>query len=728
MPKNTTSSATSNREAAIYGYTSAGFSLFPCGTSKDAKAPQIDGWQATSYDPLLEPDSLPEMYGVVLRDEDLVLDVDPRRFKNGINELHQLCAKLGIDKLDTFVVSTGGGGIHAYFKKPKSIRLLSRIPGFPAIEVKSAGLYVIGAGSRHDPETCRVPECLTCPAHDGRPYEIQRKTPADSIEAPEALLQLVDRGASLFNAVEEGVCDDDDANKGRFIRYCLSTAPAVQGDGGERTTFKVACEGRDYGLSQESVFDIMRDYFSPRCLPEWVDDELKQKVGNAYHYATGVAGRNNPQAEFRLLSTEIADKIKSEETAKIRWDVYKTGAEAGQFKPTLINVVNFFRLAPQGTYANPIYGLLRYNMFADQVEFVKPAPWHDARYPKQFWSDEDAIQLKEWLQQEKNLAVATNTVHEAAVVISRKEQYHPVRDYLEGLRWDRVARLDRLLIDYFGTPDSPYARTVGKCTIIAAVARVMKPGCQHDHILVLEGQQGTGKSTAVRILGGEFYADIHIDPHQKDTVAGMQGAWFMEASEMEFTRRADVSALKAFLTRTSDKVRLAYARTPVTLPRQSLFIGTVNPGSAGYLQDSTGNRRFWPVKTTLIQREKLTRDRDQIFAEALVRFRQGEAWHITDKAIEDAAANEQAARVAIDAWEEVITGWVTLNYDELPKPLTTETVANWALNLSAAKLGRTERARIVDAMTKAGFRSEKVWDAEYKAQIRQWVRDPVAEL
>lgn len=729
--KTTTSSAISpeERQSAIYAYAAGGFSLFACGTHKDAKAPQQDGWKATPYDPMIEATALPEMYGVPLKDDDALLDVDPRNFKNGINELTQLCAKLSMDKLETFVVSTGGGGVHVYFKKPKDVEILPRVPGFPAIEVKTTGSFVIGAGSIHTVAECLVGEdCKTCREHKGRGYSAKRNSPTDISDIPPGLLALIARTASNFSDDQVGVLDDSEATRGRFIRYCMSTAPAVQGDGGDRTTFKVACEGREYGLSQEVAFEIMRDYFNPRCSPEWSEVRLREKVGNAYTYATGTAGALNPNADFSILAEEIADKIKSEEIAAVKWDVHKSGAEAGQYKSSLINVVNFFRLAPHQSYVNPIYKMLRYNMFADQVEFTKPAPWHDPRYPKQFWADEDAVQLKDWLHEFKNLAVSVTTCHEAAVVCSRKQQYHPVRDWLETLRWDGVPRLDNMLIRYFGSPPSNYVKAVGTCVMLAAIARVFQPGIQHDHMLVLEGKQGTGKSSAVRILGGEFYADIQIDPHQKDTVAGMQGAWFLEASEMEFTRRADVAALKAFLTRTSDKVRLAYARVPVTLPRQCVFIGTVNPGTVGYLQDTTGNRRFWPVKTTIIRREELARDRDQLFAEALVRYRKGEKHFLTDEETINAANAEAMERVAVDSWEEIIHNWVNGDQDELPNPLTTDVVAGWALNLSAAKIGRQERIRICAAMESGGYYSTKIWDKSSRLQVRAWVKDPLHGL
>jgi hypothetical protein len=233
--------------------------------------------------------------------------------------------------------------------------------------------------------------------------------------------------------------------------------------------------------------------------------------------------------------------------------------------------------------------------------------------------------------------------------------FDPVREYLDGLRWDGVPRIDDWLIRYCGAADTPLNRAFGRKVLVAAVRRVRQPGCKFDEMLVLEGFQGQGKSTMVRVLAGEAnFSDAEIiGGDKREQQEAVQGIWIYEIGELEGMTKHDVTAIKLFLSKTHDSARPAYGRTRVDRPRRCVFVGTTNDKS--YLRDTTGNRRYWPVElgSKLIDLEMVKRDRDQLWAEAAVAEASGEPLTIPP-ALWAAASVEQQARVTQDAWEDLI--------------------------------------------------------------------------
>lgn len=688
----TTAHLTTSKAWTVNAYVAAGFPLFPC--IGNTKTPAVKVWQNTKIDPVIDAEDFPGNFGVVLQAEHLVIDVDPRRFPEGVNVIAELWGDLGLSgKPKTLVVQTGGKqpGLHMYFKKPADWPCRETMSAYPGLEFKSKGRYVIGAGSIH-PDT-------------EREYKVLSGTPKEVADAPQVLLDLLWRDETFGD--EEGLAEakDDEGTKKRYIAFLKHKEGAVEGADGEPFTLKVAMEGKDYGLSADITHQLMLDHWNDKCSPPWDADELRVKVRNAYAYGKRPQGVHHPEKDFEGVALP-EDEDEAERHPDIKWDNDKTGKP----KPTLANCMMYFRLKDYKSYKNALLKLIRYNEFADNIEFTRRAPWH--KLAQRFWTDTDTIMLKYWLSHHKHFNAATMTFHEAVVAVSQDYSYHPVKEYLESLEWDGIPRLDMLLPEYAGCADSPYTRAVGKNTLIAAIARIYDPGCQFDHILILEGRQGTGKSSFVRILGGEHYADINIDPHNKDTIDAMQGHWIIEASEMEFTRRADIQAIKAFITKVSDRIRPAYARTTRTFFRQCIFIGTINPEVAGgYLRDTTGNRRFWPVATGRINLRKLAEDRDQLFAEAYQRYRAGEKHYLDDERLVKLAEVEQRARTVADAWQEIIEDWIHMATaaDSLPPIMTAAQVAQDALNLTARQVDRNALVRISHCMTEIGWERKKLW-------------------
>ena len=236
---------------------------------------------------------------------------------------------------------------------------------------------------------------------------------------------------------------------------------------------------------------------------------------------------------------------------------------------------------------------------------------------------------------------------------ARKNTIHPVRDYLDGLKWDGTPRLSKWLTAYAGAEDTPLTRQFARKVLIAAVRRVRKPGVKFDTALVLESPQGTGKSSLIRTLAGpDWFTDtVPIGAETKVVIEQTAGAWLVEMAELSGIRRSEVEAVKAMLSRQTDRARLSYGRHAVDVPRQFILIGSVNPGT--YLRDMTGNRRFWPVCVGTIDLKAAARDRDQLWAEAAHHEASGEALELPCK-LWAAAGEEQEARLIADPWQEIL--------------------------------------------------------------------------
>ena len=258
-------------------------------------------------------------------------------------------------------------------------------------------------------------------------------------------------------------------------------------------------------------------------------------------------------------------------------------------------------------------------------------------------------------QHQEFLARAGSAEGEAPAQIEAAEAL--MREYLNRLHWDGTPRLEGWTVTHLGAEDTPLNRAFGSLWMISAVARIMQPGSKADHMLILEGPQGAKKSTALAVLAGDgWFTDELAEIGSKDAALQMRGVWIIEIAELDAIGRAEVSRIKAFLSRTVDRYRPPYDRYVVDVPRQCVFAGSVNPDT--YLRDETGNRRFWPVRCGRIDLDALRRDRDQLWAEAVVRYREGAIWWIDDRDLITAANVEQEARVQPDAWHALIERWL----------------------------------------------------------------------
>lgn len=313
---------------------------------------------------------------------------------------------------------------------------------------------------------------------------------------------------------------------------------------------------------------------------------------------------------------------------------------------------------------NPkLKGRLRLNLFSGRIDVDGELPWVRPGTAKT-WSDDDAAQLRIYLEPFFG-KIAKNDILDAVAACASDQAYHPVRNYLNGLTWDGVPRLDTLLIDYLGAEDTPYTRAVTRKSFVAAVARIMTPGRKYDTMLVLVGEQGRYKSTVFMIMGGDWFSDSLRTFGDKDSMETIQGTWINEVAEMQALAKAEINAVKMFLSKRSDYYRAAYGRYAIDRPRQCVFFGTSNTKEC--LTDTTGNRRFWPVDIDQQPRKKdvgseLAKERDQLWAEAMAYWKLGEALYLPQD-LEKEARTVQEAHREQHPWEGIIVDFLR---EELP--------------------------------------------------------------
>ena len=321
----------------------------------------------------------------------------------------------------------------------------------------------------------------------------------------------------------------------------------------------------------------------------------------------------------------------------------ETSPQTGAVKGTINNVLIILEHDPM------LKGKFALNQFANRGEVLGALPW-DQRTKRRLWDDNDNQGLYWYL--EKVYKITGNGKIDGALSLhSNRFAFNEIQDYLGGLKgkWDGVPRLDTLFIDYLGAKDTAYNRTVTRKAFVAAVARAMTPGCKYDNMVILTGPQGLGKSTLLDKMSRGWFNDSIRTFEGKEASELLQGVWLVEVAELDAFRRTDIARIKQFLSLRVDRYRAAYGRNVKELPRCCVFFGTCN--ETEFLQDTTGNRRFWPIDTGEQRRTKsvwadLDAELDQLWAEAVMRWQLGEPLYLTGAIEEDAKAKQEEHREA----------------------------------------------------------------------------------
>ena len=626
----------------------------------------------------------------------------------------------------TFTVRTGGGGQHLYYKCPKGLRFPQTLGA--GVDLKFLGGYVVAPPSTHA---------------SGARYTIVE--PVDSVaDAPAWLIELAKpRGAttaltkSEFDDYQDERTLNDESIAGvagllapyfeRGVRHSFSLAlggylknRGYTKEDARRLTYELAVaagsdkpDARAKDAANAFRYDHPAGYSALKeLIPEtalaalgaWVPDLTGERNAALAAELAGLLPRAVPAPLPVPLGAGLAaDNQRASTQAAVGAtngdDLNLSRNKADKVENTAANTSTILTQHPAWQ------GVLRFDEFASRVVCATEPPMRPQDVPTGScvgdWTDAHTTRLRAWISTTFGFEPGKDATDSAVEIAARRNTYHPVREYLASLNWDGVPRLDSMLARYFGVVEGPYASAVGSKFMISAVARAMNPGSKVDTMLILEGRQGTKKSTAVRTLAGDaWFADTPLDLESKDAAQCLQGKWIYEIGELHSFNRAETTRIKAFVSSPVYNLRPSYCRRNQEFPRQRVFVGTTN--SREYLTDTTGNRRYWPVSCGAIDIAALRRGRDALWAEAKHRYSAGEPWWL-DGDLETLASGEQAEREAEDPWEQKIAEWTARRSTEFTMADVLE-----GLGLTQDKQTHAHSTRAGALLAKLGWATHRI--------------------
>lgn len=427
---------------------------------------------------------------------------------------------------------------------------------------------------------------------------------------------------------------------------------------------------------------------------------MMERIDNKVDLKTCMEYLDDKIDTIRQRNLWLAPKEDAEWMARLEWD-YRTFQRTGR-RRLVATKANFVEVLANHS---ELQGALIYDSFREDIVCLKEPPWNEQPHSRSLgrttvgsvWLDEDYTRLQCWLEMEYGSSLSKDNLAEICLMVARRNSYHPIRDALDSARWDGTPRLDTWLQTYLGAEGNEhYLRLVGVKWLISAVARVFEPGCKADHVLILEGRQGLGKSTALRMLGTldgvSWFSDTPIDLQNKDAYISLAGKWIIELAELDSIIRSEDSTAKAFFTSSTDRFRPPYMRKTRDFPRQCVFAGSVNGDD--YLRDATGGRRYWPVPCREIDHARLKHDAMQLWAEALHRYREGEAWHPETPEEINLCLHEQSQRIQQDPWHPL----VLQHLEGSTGFYATHQILKDAIGMPAERIGRKEEVRLARIM------------------------------
>lgn len=491
------------------------------------------------------------------------------------------------------------------------------------------------------------------------------------------------------------------------------------------TLFSVSMIMASKGLTDDEILTVLtdRENYLGQCAYDHTNSADRATAARwVKDYTLDKARREISAAkdfEDHVLVEDLTPKAAKKQRAKIvgerdwRDSIERPKGKGGDGqtvappKNTQLNVVKIL----QGAFGADVF---KKNLSTSYRVYGVKTPWGGAA--NQEIRDAHLALIKQWCAVNWRFEPSADNINNAITCIAEENAFHPIRDYLDALEWDGVRRVNTWFHKYMGaTGDKAYVSAVGRKLLVAMVARVYEPGVKYDQVVILEGDQGEGKSTLLRhLVGDDRFTDSNIDVTNKDCVQAIQGKWLIELGELSSMKKADVDDLKTFISRTADELRLPYARLPDKFPRQCVFVGTTN--NTEYLTDPSGNRRYWPVRVNRCDFDAVKRDRDQLFAEASLLYSAGEALYLERGSDEEKAAiKAQAAKMRHDIWEDELAEFFDKEESKNESKRKFPSKSFRMLDLfsdavdgpfAAQKQGQYEQMRIAAALKKLGFKQK----------------------
>lgn len=388
-------------------------------------------------------------------------------------------------------------------------------------------------------------------------------------------------------------------------------------------------------------------------------DKISYKKMEQFAMDDSKVKREIAEEKFELAKAEFSDKYELDENYDMSWAEELKVNKNGEYESSAKNISIILR------NDQALKNLFRLNEFDNRRYIIKSAPWRKIQ-SEETVRDVDYSGVRNYIETIYKIS-SSQKIDDALAIEIEQHKYHPIKEYINSLEWDGIDRIDTLLIDYFGTDDTPYTRACIRKALCAAVARVFRPGIKYDMVLVLVGKQGTYKSTFIRKLGMDWFSDTFTTFQGKEAYEQLQGAWLIEMAELSGLKKAEIESVKQFISKQDDSYRPAYGRTVETYKRQCVFFGTTN--SFDFLNDPSGNRRFNPVDIHEERRTKSVKDDlteyevNQIWAEAYKLWKEGETLYF-DEEETTLARESQHSHSAVDERKGLIENFLNRLYPD----------------------------------------------------------------